>query len=92
MIFDIKKLTVRSKTVRFHLKNYLDKMQSFNEFSPDMNVRVFVDSQGDFTAFESVDYMIGFTSVAHPLADTIYSRYASVTCEYSELRAIVDTL
>ena len=92
MIFDINKISVRSSSVYSRLKKYLDKMQSFKDFSPDMTLRVFVDSQGDFTFFESVEYMIGFNSLAHPLSDTIYSRYQSVTVEYSEFKTIIDAL
>ena len=82
MTLTLSEMTIRNEKVLSHLRTYLYKISSYSNFDEAMKLRIFVDSEGDFTAFEAVEYMLGFTSSAHKLSDTIRSRYTPLESDY----------
>jgi len=73
MKMDINEMTINSHKVLKTLVGYLDKVRTYDRFNPFDLVRVFVNSNGDFTAFEALDYNLQFTSSDHKITETINS-------------------
>lgn len=73
MKITIDQMTVKSKKVLGYLASYLEKVKDYEHFNPFDKIRVFVTDDGDFTAFEALDYNLQFTSSAHKLTETIQS-------------------
>lgn len=92
MLLKLSELTCKNTTVLSHLKTYLDRVSRYNNFNNNMALRVYVDSKKDFTAFEAVEYMLGFTSSGHKLCDTIQSPYPPLIVNFADFKAYVDTL
>lgn len=92
MLLKLSELTCKNTTVLNHLKSYLDRVSLYNNFNNNMALRVYVDSKKDFTAFEAVEYMLGFTSSGHKLCDTIQSPYPPLIVYFADFKAYIDTL
>lgn len=92
MLFQLSELTCKNTTVLNHLKAYMDLVSHYNNFDNKMALRVYVDSKKDFTAFEAVEYMLGFTSASHKLCDTILSPYPPLIVYFADFKAYIDTL
>lgn len=90
MTFDLNNMTIRSEKVASRLRAYLYNIRQYRNFNPMMKLRVFVASDGDFTAFEAVDFKLGFTSSDHKMVDTIKSKYADVLTDYDTFARLVD--
>ena len=90
--FTLQDMTIRSEKVLARLRAYLYNISRYSNFDPGMQVRIFVASDGDFTAFEAVDYRLGFTSADHKLMDTIKSKVAPVVVDYGTFARLVDAL
>ena len=90
--FNLQEMTIRSEKVRSRLRSYLYNISRYSNFDPGMQLRVFVASDGDFTAFEAVDYRLGFTSADHKLMVTIKSNFAPVLTDYRTFARLVDSL
>lgn len=92
MLLKLSELTCKNSTVLNHLKTYLDRVSRYNNFNNNMALRVYVDSKKDFTAFEAVEYMLGFTSSGHKLCETIQSPYLPLIVNFADFKAYIDTL
>lgn len=92
MLLKLSELTCKNTTVLSHLKSYLERVSRYNNFNNNMALRVYVDSKKDFTAFEAVEYMLGFTSSGHKLCDTILSPYPPLIVNFADFKAYIDTL
>ena len=90
--FNLQEMTIWSEKVSSRLRAYLYNISRYSNFDPGMQLRVFVASDGDFTAFEAVDYRLGFTSADHKLMDTIKSKVAPVLTDYRTFARLVDAL
>lgn len=75
MTIELHEMTIKDSVVRDKLLEYLEKVKRYPGFDYSMMLRIFVDDNKDFTAFESIKYRIQFTSYAHKIIDTIKSRY-----------------
>lgn len=75
MNITINEMTINNEIVKGKLVEYLDKIKTYQNFDSNMMLRVFVNNDLDFTAFEAVDYRIQFTSHAHKIIETITSAY-----------------
>ena len=84
MKFDLEEITLHDDKVFSRLMDYLKRMTAYSNFNDQMKVRVYVDSEKDFTAFEAVNYRLNFTSTAHKLLDTIKSKYAPEVVSFSD--------
>lgn len=71
MKIDLKQVTVNSNKVLDRLTQYCERVSEYNSYDPFGLVRIFVNKDNDFTAFESIDYNLQFTSNAHKLLETI---------------------
>lgn len=67
----IGKVTFNDEKNRAKLLNYLERVGNYTGFDNDMLLRVFVDENNDFCAFEAIKYRISFVSTAHKLIDMI---------------------
>lgn len=92
MTLTLNEMTIRNEKVLSHLRTYLYKLSGYGNFDDTMKIRVFVDSEGDFTAFEAVEYMLGFTSSGHKLSETIKSKYAPIDTDYRTFAQVVSRL
>lgn len=90
--FTLQDMTIRSEKVLDRLRVYLNNISCYPNFDPGMQVRIFVTSDGDFTAFEAVDYRLGFTSTDHKLMETIKSNVAPVVVDYVTFVRLVNAL
>lgn len=90
--FTLQDMTIRSEKVLHRLRIYLDNISCFPNLDPGMQLRVFVASDGDFTAFEAIDYRIGFTSNDHKLMETIKSKFAPVVVDFETFVRLVNAL
>lgn len=84
MKLNLEEMTINDDKVFSRLLNYLKRMTTYNNFDDQMKVRVYVNNEQDFTAFECVNYKLSFTSSAHKLLDTIKSKYAPEVVSFSE--------
>lgn len=90
MNFAISDMTIQNPFVREHLLSYLDRIQTYPNFSQDMQLRVYVNQQRDFCAFESVDFRIQFTSSAHKMIEIIKSPYDNIIVPFHAfMRAVM---
>lgn len=89
--FNLQDMTIRSEKVSSKLRAYLYNISRYSNFNPDMMLRVFVASDGDFTAFEAKDYKLAFTSSDHKMMDTIKSKYAPMEVDYRTFARYVDS-
>lgn len=92
MTFNLQDMTIRSEKVSSRLRAYLYNISRYSNFDESMKIRVFVASDLDFTAFEAVDYRLGFTSSDHKLMDTIKSKYATLETDYRTFARFVNAL
>lgn len=83
---NISQMTILSDKVAYCLKTYLDKVATYKGFRDDMPVRVYVAPDGDFLAFEAVDYNLSFTSNSHKL----YELKSSVQLDHISIKALKD--
>lgn len=84
MKINLDEITINDEKVFSRLLDYLKRMTGYSNFDDQMPVRVYVNSEKDFTAFEAVNYRLSFTSSAHKLLDTIKSKYAPEVVPFSE--------
>lgn len=75
-------MTIYNKKVADKLFKYLSNVSAYDNFDDNMNVRVYVDSFKDFTAFEAISYKLGFTSNDHKLLETITSKYVPIVTDF----------
>lgn len=80
--FTLQDMTIRNEKVLSRLCDYLGNIGCYRNFDPDMQVRIFVTSDGDFTAFEAVDYRASFISNDHKLMETIKSNVDPLVVDY----------
>lgn len=92
MTFNLDNLTVKSPKVRYRLMRFLENISNYDNFDEDMELDVFVNSLGDFTAVEAVNYNLQFTSSDHKLLETIQSKYIKTRTNYREFSKIVYNL
>ena len=88
----LSELTFNNKNILKSLCQYLNKVESYRNFDTRQKVRIYSDSSGDFTAFESVRYNLGFTSVVHKISDTINSEYIPIEIDYHSFKLYLDTI
>lgn len=82
MEFPLSLMTIDNPKVLNRLQSFLSTMSNYPNFDDKMALNVFVNSAGDFTAFEAVNYSIGFTSTDHKLIETISSKYIPVRTDF----------
>lgn len=92
MMLELDKVTVKSEKVLYKLKKYLDTLCQYDKFDTEQMMQVFVDSDGDFCAVESVKYRLNFTSPDHKMLDLIKSRYIVPYVPFSEFKAHISSL
>ena len=92
MKINLSDVTINSSVVLKYLDSYLVKMSHHANFDENMLIKVFVNSRGDFTAFEAKDYRLEFTSSAHKLIETIKSTKILDYVTFKEFRSHVDAL
>ncbi len=85
-------LTIDSPRVADKLITYLLNISRYPNFDKNMELNVFVNSAGDFTAMEAVNYRIGFTSNEHKLIETISSKYEPIRTNYSRFYEKVQSM
>lgn len=88
----LSEMTIKSEKTREMLRVYLGRISGYKNFDQQMKVRVYMDAEKDFTAFEAVNYNLLFTSTAHKLLDTIKSPFFGQVVAFSEFVAIVDRI
>lgn len=74
---------------RSKLITFLDRVGSYSNYDKDMALRVFVDDEGDFCAFEAVKYQLAFVSTNHKLVDVVSSWNVLEPVTISELRSMI---
>lgn len=89
---ELQDITIRNSKVVSTLKAYLYRISRYSNFDPAMKIRIFVASDCDFTAFEALDFRMGFTSIDHKISETIKSRYAPIETDISTFHRWVDAL
>lgn len=80
-------MTVRFENprVKEHLKSYLSKLSSYNNFDEYMKLIVYSRaSDDDFVAFEAVSYMLGFQSSAYKLSSILSLELHKTETTYRE--------
>lgn len=92
MKIDFNEITIKNIKVAENLKTYLFKISNYQNFDPQMKLRIFVDKDKDFTAFESVDYNLQFTSSAHKISETIFSPYPQIETTFYNLNKLVNSI
>lgn len=80
------KVTFSDEKNRSKLMLFLDRVGGYTNFDKDMKLRVFVDDNNDFCAFEAVDYQMSFVSTNHKLIDMISDWRIIEPMSISELR------
>lgn len=86
-------MTVRFENprVKEHLKIYLSKLSSYNNFDEYMKLIVYSRaSDDDFVAFEAVSYMLGFQSSAYKLSSILSSELHKTETTYREFAQYVN--
>lgn len=73
MTIELQQVTINSKKVLDRLTQYCERVSEYESYDPFAPVKIFVNQDKDFTAFESVDYNLQFTSNVHKLLETIKS-------------------
>ena len=77
--------------VKEHLKSYLSKLSSYNNFDEYMKLIVYSRaSDDDFVAFEAVSYMLGFHSSAYKLSSIFSSELHKTETTYREFAQYVN--
>ena len=84
MKLNLEEMTITDDKVFSRLIDYLKRMTTYSNFNDQMPVRVYVNNEKDFTAFEAVNYKLNFMSSAHKLLDTIKSKYSPEVVTFSE--------
>lgn len=69
----------------FSLHRFLEKLTSYSNYDHQQPIQVFCNRNKEFTAFESVEYAICYTSKSHKLAETMSSPYEVSTIPFSAL-------
>lgn len=92
MKINLTDMTVNSLKILNRLSAYLDSMIEHEWFKRDQLVQVYVNSEKDFTAFESVEYAFGFTSADHKLIETISSKYILDPVSFNDFRRYIQSL
>lgn len=75
MKIELNEMTVSDERIRARLLEYLGKVSQYKNFDENADVRVYVNNDMDFCAFEGVHYRIQFTSNLHKLNELIASEY-----------------
>lgn len=89
---ELNEITCRDGKTLAKLYEYCGKLMGYSFFDPNMVVRVFVDDEKDFCAFESVTYRVQFTSNAKKLTTIAKSSYDPTICMFSEFRDHIGNL
>ena len=82
MQISLSEMSINNSAVHSRLIEYLDKVKIYQNFDENMMLRVFVNNDKDFTAFEAENYRIQFTSYDHKLIETINSGYPSIRTSF----------
>lgn len=83
MLYPLDLLTVDNPKVLSRLQSFLSNMSNYPNFDDKMQLNIYVNSAGDFTAFEAVNYSLGFTSTDHKLIETISSKYDPIRTDFN---------
>lgn len=73
MKITLDQMTIKDKKVQGYLLAYLERIALFDNFDPEMELRVFVNQDKDFTMLEAKNYRLQFSSAAHKIFETINS-------------------
>lgn len=74
---------------RSKLISFLDRVGSYTGYDKDMKIRIFVASDGDFCAFEAIDYNITFINTTHKLIDFLSDCRVMDDVSISQLRSMI---
>lgn len=77
-------VSVNSDDVILQMFRYMSYVSRYNNFDFNQMIRIFCNSDGDFTAFESIMHRIQFTSNRHKLRETIMSNKIVENCKFIE--------
>lgn len=83
MEFALCDMTINNSIVYKRLLQYLDRVMHYQYFDFKMMLRVFVNKNIDFTAFEAEDYRVQFTSYDHKMIETIVSPYKYIKVPFN---------
>lgn len=86
------KVTFSDEKNRSKLITFLDRVGSYSNYDKAMQLRVFIDENSDFCAFEAIDYQLCFVSTNHKLIDMMSSWSVLAPVSISELRSMIATL
>ena len=77
----------KNDKVRSHLKSYLDKVSSYNNFDSDMELIIWAHQpDNDFMALEAKEYMLGFSSYAYKPSSFMSSEVNRCDTDFNSLR------
>lgn len=82
-------VTFRDEKNRSKLIKFLDSIGSYNSYDREMKLRVFVDDNNDFCAFEAVDYNLSFVNTTHKLVDMPTTWRVLEPISISQLRSML---
>lgn len=83
------KITFKDEKNRSKLIKFLDRIGTYTGYDKDMNLRVFVDGDNDFCAFEAVDYRLSFLSTAHKIIEMYGDWRVIEPVTISKLRSMI---
>lgn len=92
MKFELNEMTIHDEKTLAGVYQYLGKLAQFSRFDSHMVLRVFVDDEKDFCAFEAISYRIQYTNNAKKLGSMITSPYDPLITSFDEFRKAVSDM
>lgn len=92
MTIQLHEMSIKNERVLVQLRSFLDRVKSYVNVNDDMPVRVYVNSDGDFTVFESVSIALSYSSTDHKMIETIRSKYAPIKTDFKSFCDAVNLL
>ena len=89
---NLEEITVNSSRVHGRLLEYMARMMSYDFFDTNQFVRVYVDSEKDFIAFESLQYRVQFCNNEKKLLTLTSSAYAPIVVPFMDFMRAMQTL
>ena len=76
-------INFQKDTVKNHLKQYLERISTFENFEPDMELILYLrKSDDDFIAFEAVNYRVGFFCTLYKVSDIFIYQQVNNLAKY----------
>lgn len=84
--FNLEELEINNDRVKSQLTAFLNRVSMWKYHNDEMQIRVYVDSKGDFVYCEAVKYSLSFFSNAHKIRDLYESKYAPAVVQFQAFR------